>query len=84
MTVIQLPRAHWGWHLRRDGCTWRATGPGFINPVKSPAGFGSSPETAIADLARRRNCEVPPLEMFMNDTPMTWTTIDGDLVDESS
>lgn len=37
-------------HVQRDGASWRATAPGFINLQESPAGFGDTPEEAIADL----------------------------------
>ena len=37
-------------HVQRDGASWCATLPGFINLQESPAGFGDTPEEAIADL----------------------------------
>lgn len=37
-------------HLRKDGSAWCATWPGFINLQESPAGFGDTPEDAVADL----------------------------------
>lgn len=45
MEPIQKP------HLVRDGNQWRATMPGFINLQESNAGFGDTPNEAIADLA---------------------------------
>ena len=37
-------------HIKRDGASWCATAPGFINLQESPAGFGDTPEEAIANL----------------------------------
>jgi len=37
-------------HVVRDGNTWCATWPDFINLQESPAGFGDTPEEALADL----------------------------------
>lgn len=39
-------------HVRLDGNKWCATNPDFINLQVSPAGFGDTPEEAIADLAK--------------------------------
>lgn len=39
-------------HVRLDGNKWCATNPDFINLQESPAGFGDTPEEAIADLAK--------------------------------
>lgn len=39
-------------HLKMDGNQWCATGPGFTNLQESPAGFGDTPEKAIADLQK--------------------------------
>ena len=48
-----------------DGNAWCATGAGFQNLQESPAGFGDSPATAVADLrhnAALRGGEAVPLE----------------------
>lgn len=37
-------------HVFRDGSAWCATNPDFINLQESPAGFGDTPDNAIADL----------------------------------
>lgn len=37
-------------HVRLDGNKWFATWPDFINLQESPAGFGDTPELAIAAL----------------------------------
>lgn len=37
-------------HLRKDGDMWCATWPTFSNLQESPAGFGETPEIAIAML----------------------------------
>ena len=38
--------------LERDGDHWCATGPGFINPQESKAGFGVRKLQAMAELAK--------------------------------
>lgn len=40
-------------HVQRDGSIWCATAPGFIDLQVSLAGFGDTPEEAIADLKAR-------------------------------
>ena len=39
-----------GFHIFRDGEAWCAVGPHFIDLMKSDAGFGETPEQAVADL----------------------------------
>jgi hypothetical protein len=83
MGIIQLPRNHWGWQLRREGRHWRATGPGFVNVIQSPAGFGVTPEAAISDLRRKRATSVPNLDRFIVlASPAVWTSVDGELIVE--
>lgn len=36
--------------IERDGDQWCATGPGFMNQMESPIGFGETPEQAVARL----------------------------------
>lgn len=79
MTVIALPHDLWGWQLRRAGQAWRATGPGFAEGNGSPAGFGSTPERAVAALAELRR-HVPGLEMFAVCPPVVWASLDGELI----
>lgn len=81
MGIVYLPRTHWGWQLRREGRHWRATGPGFVDVIESPAGFGETPEAAIADLRRKRATSVPELGRFMvMPAPVAWTVRDGELI----
>ena len=84
MGIIRLPRNHWGWQLRREGRHWRATGPGFVDVIESPAGFGETPEAAVADLRRRRGTSVPELGRFMvMAAPAAWALPDRErIVDE--
>jgi hypothetical protein len=77
--VIHLPRNHWGWQLRREGRHWRATGPGFVNVIQSPAGFGVTPEAAVRDLRRKRSTSVPVLDRFIVlAPPLLWAGVDGE------
>lgn len=83
MSVVRLPRTHWGWQLRREGRHWRATGPGFVNVIESPVGFGTTPKGAVADLRRKRAMPVPPVERFIVlSPPVVWTSANGDLIVE--
>jgi len=79
MTVVVLPQEHWGWQLRRSGPSWRATGPDFVDPGTSPAGYGSTPEEAVAAL-RRKRAHVPDIAMFIVLAPVIWTSLDGEIV----
>jgi hypothetical protein len=36
-----------GFHLLRDGNSWCAVGPEFLDLQRSPAGFGDTPEQAV-------------------------------------
>jgi hypothetical protein len=36
-----------GYHLFKDGDTWLAVGPEFVDLQHSPAGFGSTPQEAV-------------------------------------
>jgi hypothetical protein len=38
-----------GFHIFRDGAAWCAVGPHFIDLMKSDAGFGDTPEEAVAE-----------------------------------
>jgi hypothetical protein len=42
-----------GFHLLKDGDTWCAVGPEFVDLVQSPAGFGNTPKEAVKDLRAR-------------------------------
>lgn len=79
MSVVVLPQDHWGWQLRRSGPSWRATGPDFCDPGISPAGYGATPEDAVASL-RRQRAHVPEFAMFRICAPVVWTSLDGDIV----
>lgn len=39
-------------HIRKDGAAWCATHPDFIDLQVSPAGFGDTPEEAVANLLK--------------------------------
>jgi len=81
MAVIHLPRTHWGWQLRREGRHWRATGPGFVDVIQSPAGFGLTPDAAVGDLRRKRTACVPDVDRFIVVAPpRPWTSVEGELI----
>jgi len=39
-----------GFHLLKDGDSWVAVGPDFVDLQRSPTGFGETPEEAIEAL----------------------------------
>jgi len=39
-----------GFHLLKDGGTWLAVGPEFVDLVRSPAGFGNTRQEAVREL----------------------------------
>jgi hypothetical protein len=39
-----------GFHLLRDGNSWVAVGPDFVDLQRSPAGFGDTQEEAVREL----------------------------------
>jgi len=60
-----------GFHIFRDGPAWCAVGPHFIDLMKSDAGFGDTPEEAVAELTSKfanqswwRNKPMPKFEEF--------------------
>jgi hypothetical protein len=42
-----------GFHLLRDGDTWLAVGPEFLDLQRSPAGFGKTRDEAVRELRAR-------------------------------
>ena len=42
-----------GFHLLKDGGTWCAVGPEFVDLVRSPVGFGSTQAAAVGELRAR-------------------------------
>lgn len=53
----------WGFHIFKDGNSWCAVGPNFVNLQESVAGFGSTPIAAYAQWLVRRACRhgaLPP------------------------
>jgi hypothetical protein len=42
-----------GYHLLKDGGTWCAVGPEFVDLVRSPVGFGSTQAQAVKELRAR-------------------------------
>jgi hypothetical protein len=39
-----------GFHLLKDGGTWLAVGPEFVDLQRSPAGFGNTRQEAVREL----------------------------------
>lgn len=61
-----------GFHIFRDGNMWCAVGPHFQNLQQSNAGFGATPELAVANLHKRLAKDrwwndkiLPPLDRFV-------------------
>jgi hypothetical protein len=47
----------WGFHIFRDGNSWCAVGPNFLNLQESVAGFGSTSMAAYAQWLVQRTCQ---------------------------
>lgn len=61
-----------GFHIFRDGNAWCAVGPHFTDLMQSSAGFGDTPQAAVADLRIKlshrswwRDKALPTIDLFI-------------------
>lgn len=47
-----MPDVSRGFHVFRDGRSWCAVGPHFIDMMSSSIGFGSTPQAAVENLRK--------------------------------